>query len=143
MMLSTRCSSSERRLDAVGMGQFQGTIHLVGRDMIETLALIPLRQAFPVELGSLQEAQSTHHVGLGKGEGVFDAAVYMALSSQMDDAIHLLVLHQLVESIEVADIHLHKLVVRFVLNVFQISQITGIGQLVEVDNVVVGILVHK
>ena len=67
----------------------------------------------------------------------------MTLSSQMDNTIHLLVLHQFVEGIEIADVHLHKLIVGFVLDVLQISQIAGIRQLVEVDDVVIGILVHK
>ena len=67
----------------------------------------------------------------------------MALSSQVDDTINLLILHQLVESIKIADIHLHKLVVGFVLDIFQVSQVTSISQLVEVDNVIIGILVHK
>ena len=34
-----------------------------------------------------------------------------------DDAVYLLLLHQLVECVEVADVHLHKLIVRFVLDV--------------------------
>ena len=67
----------------------------------------------------------------------------MALSSQMDDTIHLLVLHQLVEGIEVADVHLHKLVVWFILDVLQIGKVASIRQFVEVDDVVIRILVHK
>ena len=67
----------------------------------------------------------------------------MALSSQVDDAVHLLVLHQFVESIEVADVHLHKLVVGFVLDVLEVSQVACIGQLVQIDDVVIGVLVHK
>ena len=55
VMLCARCRRSERRFDAVGMGQFQRAIHLVGRDMIEALALILLRQRLPIELGSLQQ----------------------------------------------------------------------------------------
>ena len=67
----------------------------------------------------------------------------MTLSSQVNDAIHFLVLHQLVEGIEVADVHLHKLVVGFVLDVLQVSEVASIRQLVEVDDVILGILVHK
>ena len=67
----------------------------------------------------------------------------MALGSQVDDAIDLLLLHELVEGVEVADVHLHKLVVGAVLNVLQVSEVAGIGQLVEIDDVILGILVHK
>ena len=111
--------------------------------MIESLALVLLRQRFPIELGSLKEAQRSHHVGLGKGEGILDRAVYVRFSSEMDDAIHLLVLHQFVEGIEVADIHLHKLIVGLVLDILEVSQITCIRQFVEVNDVILRVLVHK
>ena len=67
----------------------------------------------------------------------------MTLSSKVDDAINLFVLHQLVEGVEVADVHLYKLVVRLVLDILQISEVAGIRQLVEVDDVILGILVHE
>ena len=125
------------------MGQFECAIYLISRDMIESLALVLFRQALPIELCSLKQAQRTHHIGLGKGEGILDRAIHMTLSGEMDNAIHLLVLHQLVESIEITDIHLHKLIVGLVLDVLQVCQITCIGKFVEVDDVIVGILVHK
>ena len=61
----------------------------------------------------------------------------------MDDAINVLVLHQLVERIEVADVHLHELVVGLVLHILQIGEVARIRQLVEVDDFVLWILVHK
>ena len=67
----------------------------------------------------------------------------MALSCEMDNAVDLLVLHQLVEGVKVADVHLHKLVVGFVLDVLEICEIARIRQFVEVNNVILGILVHK
>ena len=51
----------------------------------------------------------------------------MTLSSKVDDAIDLLVLHQLIKGIEVADVHLDKLVIGTVLDILQIGQITGIS----------------
>ncbi len=67
----------------------------------------------------------------------------MALGSQMDDTIDLLVLHQLVESIEVANIHLHELVVGLVLHIFKVSQVASVCQLVKVDDVIFRILVYE
>ena len=55
VMLSTAGRGGERRLYAVGMSQLQSTVHLVGRDMVEALAFILLRQRFPIKLGSLQQ----------------------------------------------------------------------------------------
>ena len=67
----------------------------------------------------------------------------MALGSEMDDTVNLLVLHQLIESVEVADVHLDKLIIGFVLDVLEVGKITCIRQLVEVDDAIVGILVHE
>ena len=47
----------------------------------------------------------------------------MALGSEMDDTVNLLVLHQLIESIEVADVHLDKLIIWFVLDVLEIGKV--------------------
>ena len=67
----------------------------------------------------------------------------MALGCQMDYAIDLLILHELVEGIKVADVHPDELVVWLVLNVLEVSQIAGIGQLVKIDNLVLGIFVDE
>ena len=67
----------------------------------------------------------------------------MALGSEMDDTVNLLVLHQLIESIEVADVHLDKLIIRLVLDVLEVGEVTSVRQLVEVDDALVGIPVHE
>ena len=61
----------------------------------------------------------------------------------MDDAIDPLVLHEPVESVEVADVHLDKLVVGLVLDVLEVSEVTGISELVEVDDVVFWIFIDE
>ncbi len=45
----------------------------------------------------------------------------MALGGKVNDAVYLLVLHQLVEGVEIADVHLDKLVVRLVFDVLQVG----------------------
>jgi len=67
----------------------------------------------------------------------------MALGREMDDAIHMLLCHELQDTLEVADVHPDKLVVRSVLDVFQIGEVTRISQLVEVDDLIVGIFVDE
>ena len=111
--------------------------------MIKTLALIAFRQAFPIELCSLQQTECAHHVGTCKGERIFDRAVNMALGSQMDYTVNMVFLHELLYSVEVADVCLHERVVRLVLNVLEVSQIAGISQLVEVDDVILWIFVYE
>ena len=142
-MLARRCLRRKRRLDTFGMRHLQRSIHLVRRDVVEPFALVLLRQAFPIQLRSLQQAQRTHHVRPCEGEGIFDASVHVALCRQVDDAVHVFFLHQAVESVEVADVHLHELVVRTVLDVLQVCQIARIRQLVQVDDAILRILVHE
>ena len=67
----------------------------------------------------------------------------MRFSCQMDDTIYLLILHQLIEGIEVADVHLHELVVRLVLDVLKVSQVASVCELIEIDDVVLRILVYE
>ena len=67
----------------------------------------------------------------------------MALCCQMDDTINVLVLHQLIERIEVADVHLLELVVGLILDVLEVGEIASISELIEVDDVVFGVFVHE
>ena len=67
----------------------------------------------------------------------------MAFGCQMNDTVYLLFLHQFIESIEVADVHLDKLVVGFVLDVLEVSQITCVCELIEVDDVLLWVFVHE
>ncbi len=67
----------------------------------------------------------------------------MTLGRQVDDTVHLLLPHQLQHPLEVADIHLHELVIGPVLDILQVGQIAGIGQFIQVDNLVLRIFVHK
>ena len=67
----------------------------------------------------------------------------MALGCKMYDTVDMLVLHQLVEGIEVADVHLHELIVGTVLDVLEVGKVTSIRKLVKVDDAVVRIFVHE
>ena len=99
--------------------------------------------ALPIELGSLKEGKSTHNIGTSKGERILDAAVDMTLGSKMDDAIDLFVLHQLIKGIEIADIHLDKLIVGAILDILQIGEVASISELIKVDNLIFGIFVDE
>ena len=143
VVLRTAGCRGERRLDAFGICHLQSPIHLVGGDVIEAFAFVLLWQAFPIELGSLQEGECAHDVCTSEGEGILDAAIDVALSGEVDDAVHLLVLHQLQECVEVADVHLHELIVRLILDVLEVGEVAGIGQLVEVDDLVLRVFVDE
>ena len=55
VVLRRRCRRREWRFDAFRVVHFERSVNLVGRDMVEAFACIPLRQTLPVEFGSLQE----------------------------------------------------------------------------------------
>ena len=142
-MCGRRSRGSEWRLDAFRMRQFQGPVDLVGRDVIEALALVFLRQTFPIDFSSLQQRERTHHVCACKGERVLDAAVHMAFCGQVDDAVHVILLHHFLHLFVVADVRFHEHIVFLVFNVLQVRQVSRIRQLVQVDDTVFRILVHE
>ena len=137
------CCCGERWFDAFGVGHLQCSIHLIGRDVIEAFAFVFLRQTFPIEFSCLQEGECSHYVCACKGEWVFDGTIHVTLCCEVNNAVNLLVLHEFVEGIEVADVHLYELIVGLVFYVFQVGEVAGIGQLIEVDDVVLWVLVYE
>ena len=111
--------------------------------MIKAFAFVAFRAVFPVGFSGLQETQRTQHVCPGKRERVFDGAVHMAFGSKMDDAVHGVLRHQFTHLVEVADVRLGKGVIRLVLNVFQIRQVSGIRQFIYINYMVFRIFVHE
>ena len=91
----------------------------------------------------LEQAQSAHHIGPGKGERITDAPVHMRLGGKMDDSVHIFGSHQGTHQGKVAYVRLHELVVRAALHIPEIGKIAGIGQLVDIDDPVVGIFAYK
>lgn len=67
----------------------------------------------------------------------------MTFGGQVDDSVDLLVPHQLEHALEVADVHLHELVVGLRLDVPKILQISGIRKLVQIDDLVIRIPVDE
>ena len=143
VMLLRTCLCCERRLYSFWMSHLQCSIYLICRDMIETLTFKFLWQRLPIELGSLKESQCTHNVCTSECEWIFDTTINMTLSSKMNNTIYMLILHQLIECIKVANVHLDKLIVGFVLNVLKIGKIASISQFVKVDDFILRILVYK
>ena len=111
--------------------------------MIETLAFVFLRQGLPVQFRGLEHRQCTHYIRAGEGERIFDRAIYVALSGEVDYTCDVFFLHQRIDGIEVADICTYETVVRLVFDILEIRQVTGIGQLIQIDDTIVRIFVHK
>ena len=98
--------------------------------MVKAFALIAFREAFPINLGGLQETQRAHHVCPCESEGVFDGAVHMALGGKVDDAVYFIFPHQFLHLVEIADVLLDERVIRSILDVLQVRQVPGIRQFI-------------
>ena len=130
-------------LDSLWVRQLQRPVDLVGGDVVEALALIAPGLAFPIFLGRLQQCQRADDVGVGERERVFYASVHVALGRQVDDAVYAVLRHQRLDGPVVADVGLHEHVVLLVLHVLQVGQVAGVGQLVQVDDTILGVFVHE
>ena len=97
----------------------------------------------PAEAGSLKEGEGAEDVGAGKGERILDRTVHMGFGGKVDDAIHHLLLHQLIYGLEITDIHTDEPVVGSVFDITQIGKIAGVGELIDIDDEVVGVFVDK
>ena len=67
----------------------------------------------------------------------------MALGCEMDNAVDVVFTDYAAHLVEVGDVRLHESVVRLVLDVLEVGEVAGICQLVEVDDMIVGIFVYK
>ena len=143
MMMVRRSLGCERRLDAFRVSKFQCTIHFIGRDVIEHLALIFFRKGFPIFLRCLKQCQRTHYVCPGENERIFNRPVHMDFSCQMDYAIDIIINNQFLHQIIITDVPFHKSIVGRILYVIKICKVACISQFVKVYDAIIRILFHK
>ena len=67
----------------------------------------------------------------------------MAFGSKVDHAVDAVFLKDSAHRLEVTDIGTHEHVVRGLLDVLQVGQVARVGQLVQVYDTVLGVLVHE
>ena len=109
-------------------------IHLVGADLVVALQLELARR--------LQQHVGAVDVGLDEGVRVHDRAVDVRLGREVDDRVDLVRLQRLSHRLCVADVALHEGVARIVVDVQQVVQVAGVGQLVVDQDAIVGVLVQ-
>ena len=127
----------------------QCAVHLIGGHLQVLLALFPGLglSVVPGFLGALQQVDGTHHVALDENFRVLDGAVNVALRGKVDDVIEIVLCKQALDQLLVADVALHEDVAGVALNVLQVLEVAGVGQLVEVDQQDLGVflehIMHK
>ena len=123
--------------------EWQCAVNLVGGYVVEQLAGIAFGERLPVLSCSLQERECTHDIGLSKGERVAYAAIDVAFGGKVYNAVDMVMSEDCSNGVEVANISSHKGIVGRMLYVGKIGKVAGIGELVEVDNVIFGVLVYE
>jgi len=102
-----------------------------------------LRMLLPDMARGIQQVDGPDHIGEHKFGGIGDGTIHMRFSSQVDHPLKTVLLKELLNKIPVDDVTPDKGVMRQVLHVLQISQVTCISQLIKVHHPVTRILVYK
>ncbi len=117
----------------------QSTVYLIGRYMIKQLII---EISFPGQFCSLQQTQCSQHIRMGKSKRIPDGTVNMTFRSQMNNTVYPIFLHQLPNSRKITNISFYKRIIRLIFHIFQISQIAGICQLVQINYMIVRIFIY-
>ena len=121
-MFAARCRGRERRFDALRTGHLQSPVHLVGRDVVEALALPCAVPGFP---GGLQKRERSQDVGPCEGERIADRTVHVALGREVDHAVDGVFREQRAHGVVVADVAPDEGVVGGVLDVAEVGEVAS------------------
>ena len=67
----------------------------------------------------------------------------MRLRCKVDNSVNFILLHQGEHELKITDISLDKHIIRVILDICKIGKVPCIGQLVDIDDAIVRILVYK
>lgn len=108
--------------------------------MVETLAF---EAFFPDFSGGVQQVHRTDHVGHHKSAGIADRTVDMRFRSQMDHPVGPVFFEDLQYMPGIGDVGFNEGVIRPVLDILQVLQVPGIGQRIQIDDLITGIFGNK
>ena len=119
------------------------TVDLVGTDMEKArFATLP-RIPEPALACRLQQGEGPDDIGLDKLGGTGDRPIHMRLGGKMDHRIDHLFGKQAVDRRCVTDIRSDKMIPWTFSNTLQVLQVTGVGQLIKVDQPPLGSLAQE
>ncbi|KAF5031337.1 hypothetical protein DSECCO2_628790 [anaerobic digester metagenome] len=121
-----------------GIAERQCTVHFIGGNVVEEVR----GGGLPHLAGCFQQVEGAHDVGPGEGKGIGDGTVHVTFGRQVDDAVDPVLFKHAPHLVGVADIGFDEPVVGLLLNIVQVGQVAGVGELVEVHDAVVGIAGH-
>ena len=106
-------------------------INFIGRD---------LQEAFDAVLAAFVEQNvDANRIGMQESVSVDDAAIHMAFGSEIDDGVNLVGLQGLTHDRAIRNVAAFETIVRLIADGREILHVSGIGQLVVDDDVVVGV----
>jgi len=109
--------------------------------MVEAERLVTgLVQLRPVGAGGFQQCIGADDVGLDECRRAVDGAVDVGLGGQVHDGIRLEAAQRLAYRSLITDVGLQEAIARVVLDLAQRLQVAGVGQLVEVEHLMIGVV---
>ena len=130
-----RAGGVQRRLlceEEIGSVQGEIAVDLVRGDL-----MISLNTVFAA---GVHQGRRADDVGLQKHARILDRAIDVALRRKVDDDIGVFLLKELVHALPVADVQFDKAEIGIVHHIFERGQIARIGEFIQTDDAVVGIL---
>ncbi|MNP12715.1 hypothetical protein D3C76_1049640 [compost metagenome] len=119
----------------------QVAVHLVGGDMVEAERCLVLGiQSQPIGAGAFQQAVGADDVGLDEFSRAIDGAIDMGFGGQVHDRMGLEARQCGTDRLAFGDIGLEELVARVAGCRCQGFEVAGVGQFVEVENLMLGVV---
>ncbi|MCY1536252.1 hypothetical protein D9M68_717000 [compost metagenome] len=116
-------------------------IHLIGRNMVEAERRLGfIFQVIPVTAGRLQQRIGANDIGLDEFGRPIDGAIHMRLGGQVHHCCGAELGKHLVQRGCITNIHLVEAIAGRAIYIGQRLQIAGIGEFVEVGDLVIGVL---
>ena len=111
--------------------------HFVCRNVMEAESALLFRlKAVPPVFHAAKQDAGAHHIGADKGVRINNGPVNVALRGEVHHRVRLIFRKNLPQQLFVTDIAVDKHVVRIALDILQIHQVAGIGELIEINNFV-------
>lgn len=118
-----------------GLAGAERSVYLIRGNVQETESVPPFfGQLFPPFQYAAQEGAGSEDIGADKCIRVMDGAIHMALSGKIDDRIGLVMVQQLADKQRIPNIAPDKNMLGIPIKRRQITDVAGIGELVEVDD---------
>lgn len=118
-----------------GLAGAKRPVYLIRGNVQETESVPPFfGQLFPPFQYATQEGAGSKDIGADKRIRIMDGTIDMALSGKIDDRIGLVMVQQLADEQRIPDIAPDKNMLGIPIKGRQVTDISGIGELVEIDD---------